>query len=89
MCVSSDAMHHCYTQQTDTNISDNVDQQEDIVMDNVIISCTFGDEEALVDKACSCTGSRRRLVRQKMLIVTRQSEITDSNLSKCQFYVAV
>ena len=38
-------------------------------MDNSIISCT---EEALVDKACSCTGSRRRLVRQKMLIVTRQ-----------------
>jgi len=47
-----------------------VDQQDDGVMvDNVMISCTVGDEEALVDKANSCIGSRRRPVRQK---VTRQ-----------------
>ena len=37
-------------------------------MDNVIISCTVDDEEALVDKASSCTSSRRRPVRQQKLI---------------------
>ena len=66
-----------------------VKHQDYSVMDNVIISCTVGGEEALVDKACSCTCRKIRLVRQKMLIVTKQSEKIDSNLSKCHFYVAV
>jgi len=54
-------------------------------MDNVINSCIVGDEEASVNKAGSCTGSKRRLVRQKTLVVMRQSkQIFDSDLSKFQ-----
>ncbi|XP_065904723.1 uncharacterized protein [Dysidea avara] len=60
-----------YTQHTNVKISSGLDQLDDSVMDNVIISCTVSCEEALVDKACSCSG-RRRLVRQKMLMSTRQ-----------------
>jgi len=72
--LSIDTTQHHYTQlqHANVNISVSVDQQDDTAMDNVIISCTVGDEEALVDKACSCTGSRRRLVRQKRLMITRQ-----------------
>ena len=54
--------------QTDSNSIHDNNQQDDFVMDNVIISCAVDDEEALVDKASSCTGSRRRLVRQQKLI---------------------
>jgi len=50
-------------------------------MDNVIISCTVGDEEALVDKASSCTGSRRRLVRQNIMMTAKLSEQTSSVVS--------
>jgi len=91
MCFALDTTQHHHTQLQHANviISDSVDQQDDTVMDNVIISCTVGGEEALVNKACSCTCSRRRLVRQKMLIVTRQCEQINSNLSKCHFYVAI
>ena len=50
-------------------------------MDNVIISCTVGDEEALVDKASSCTSSRRRLVRQNIMMTAKLSEQTSSVVS--------
>ena len=55
-------------------------------MDNVIISCTVSGEEALVDKACSCSGSRRRLVRHQALVTTSQSKQIDDNLGMCKFF---
>ena len=58
-------------------------------MDNVIISCTVGDEEALVDNGCSCSGRRRRLVRYQVLVTTKQSKQTDTALgmySMCTFF---
>ena len=72
--MSLDTTHQHYTQPTNVEISDGVDQLDDSVMDNVIIRCTVNGEEALVDKACSCSGSRRRLVRHKVLVTTRQSK---------------
>ena len=56
-------------------------QQGDIVMDDVIISCTVGDEEALVHKASSCAGSRG-LVRQNKLMSTKQPKLTNSGMRK-------
>jgi len=73
---------HQPSQYTNAKITGDVDQQDDSVMDNVIISCTVGDEEALVDKAGSCSGSRRRLnVRQ--MTTTRQSEQAGGVLGMC------
>ena len=73
-----------YTQHTNVNTSSgvgSVDQLDDSVMDNVITSCTVSGEEALVEKTCSCSSSRRRLSdRQKTLKATRQSEQTDGAL---------
>ena len=57
-------------------------KQDDSVMDNVIISCTVGDEEALVDKASSCTGSRRRFVRQNKLMSTKQPKKTNTGMRR-------
>jgi len=48
-------------------------------MDNVIISSTVDDEEALVDKASSCTSRRRRLVRHQVLVSTVVPELTNSS----------
>ena len=50
-------------------------------MDNIIISSTVDDEEALVDKASSCTSSRRRFVRQNITMTTKLSEQTSSVVS--------
>ena len=64
-------------------------------MDNVVVSCTVGDEEALVDKANSCTGSRR-FIRQKMRTektVEQPQQMIDSiGMSKfclCNFWYRV
>ena len=57
-------------------------KQDDSVMDNVIISCTVGDEEALVDKASSCTSSRRRFVRQNKLMSTKQPKKTNTGMRR-------
>lgn len=69
---------HWYSQYTsDKIIGGAVDQQDDSVMDNVIVSCSVGDEEALVGKASHCSGSRRRQsVRQMSLTTRRQFEQT-------------
>jgi len=69
---------HQHSQHANAKISGgDVDQQDDSVMDNVITSCTVGDEEALVGKASHCSGSRRRQsVRQMTLTTRRQSEHT-------------
>ncbi|XP_065904252.1 uncharacterized protein [Dysidea avara] len=77
---SSSTTHQHYTQHANVKSSDGVDQQDDGVMDNVIISCTVGDEEALVDNGCSCSGRRRRLVRYQVLVTTNQSKQTDTAL---------
>jgi len=72
--------HHHHTQHVNVKISGDIDQQDDTVMDNVIISCTICDEEALVDKACGCSGRGRRVVRCKGLITTEEPKQTDSAL---------
>jgi len=73
-----DTPHH-HIQHINVKISGDADgEQDDAVMDSVIVSCTVGDDEALVDKAGSCYGSRRRLVRQKAVTsAAKQHKQTD------------
>jgi len=82
--LSSGITNKPCSQQTDAYDAHNANnQQDDSVMDNIIISCTVGDEEALVDKASSCTGSRRRLVRYQMPVsTTMDSAQTTTKLGK-------
>ena len=53
-------------------------------MDNVIISCTVSGEEALVDKTCSCSGSRR-LVRHRVLVTRMEPEQDSRDSGKYHF----